>query len=61
MVEWLEWLGYGAESRLKACVRGLEHSQCQPGSEWVSENENLNAHKYKSIKKFNYFFLVQVR
>ena len=44
VVEWLEWLGYGAESRRKVAgsrlglaivLRGLENSFCQTGSKWV--------------------------
>ena len=42
VVEWLEWLDYGAESRQKVrslrlglAMRGLENSHCQPSSEWV--------------------------
>ena len=43
MVEWLERLGYSAESRRKALVRGWaspcedwKNSLCQPSSKWVS-------------------------
>ena len=42
MVEWLERLDYGAESRRKVvssrldfAMRRLENSLCQPSSEWV--------------------------
>ena len=42
MVEWLQWLGYGAESRLKVvssrlgfALPQLENSHCQPSSKWV--------------------------
>ena len=41
VVEWLEQLGYGAESRRIACsrlgcaMRRLENSLCQPSRKWV--------------------------
>ena len=42
VVEWLEQLDYGAESRLKVvssrlgfAMRRLENSLCRPSSEWV--------------------------
>ena len=42
MVEWLERLNYGAESRRKVessrlgfAMRRLENFPCQPSSEWV--------------------------
>ena len=42
MVEWLEWLDYGADSlpkvvssRLGFAMRRSENSLCQPSSEWV--------------------------
>ena len=42
VVEWLERLGYGAESRRKVvrsrlcfAMRGLENSLCQPSSKWA--------------------------
>ena len=42
IVEWLEQLDYGAESRHKVvssrlgfAIRGLKKSLCQPSSKWV--------------------------
>ena len=42
IVKWLEWLGYGAESRHKVVnarlgftMGRLDSSLCQPGSKWV--------------------------
>ena len=42
MVEWLERLGYGAESRHKVvcsrlgtAMQRLENSLCQPSSKWI--------------------------
>ena len=42
MVEWLERLGYGAESRLKACVRGW----ASPFDDWktLSVNQAVNGY-----------------
>ena len=42
VAEWLEWLGYCAEShrkvvssQLTVAIRQLENSLCQPSSKWV--------------------------
>ena len=42
VAEWLEWLGYSAESRrevvslnLGYAMRRMENSHCEPSSKWV--------------------------
>ena len=42
MVEWIEWLDYGAEgchkvvsSRLGFAMQCLKNTLCQPNSEWI--------------------------
>ena len=47
VVEWLEWLGYGAESRRKVvssrrgfAIRLLENFLCQPSSKLVTFSES---------------------
>ena len=46
MVEWLEQLGYGAESRRKASVRG----SASPCGDWktLSVNPAVNGHLFRN-------------
>ena len=45
MVEWLEWLGYGAESRRKAWIRGW----ASPCGDWktLSVNPAVNGYLFQ--------------
>ena len=54
VVEWLEWLGYCAEShrkvassRLTVAIRRLEKSLCQPSSKWVPSSNQGRIMQWK--------------